>query len=128
LSQTLETLSWNLLRQGKFAEAEPVTRECLTILQKLQPNDWRRFNAESELGASLLGQKKYAEAEPLVLKGYLGMKTRETLIPANQQMRRGWAGIRIVQLYEAWSQPEKAAEWKAKLGLTDLPDDVFARP
>jgi hypothetical protein len=31
-------------------------------------------------------------------------------------------------MYEAWGKPGKAAEWKSKLGLTDLPADVFARP
>jgi hypothetical protein len=34
----------------------------------------------------------------------------------------------VVQLYESWGRPEKAAVWKAKLGLTDLPNDVFAGP
>ena len=34
----------------------------------------------------------------------------------------------VVRLYEGWGQPEKAAAWKARLGLTDLPADVFARP
>jgi hypothetical protein len=31
-------------------------------------------------------------------------------------------------LYEAWGRPEQARAWKARLGLADLPDDVFARP
>lgn len=35
---------------------------------------------------------------------------------------------RVVRLYEAWGKPEQAAAWKAKLGLADLPADVFARP
>ena len=30
------------------------------------------------------------------------------------------AGERLVQLYEAWAKPDKAAEWKAKL-KTDSP-------
>jgi hypothetical protein len=34
----------------------------------------------------------------------------------------------VVRLYEAWHQPDRAAAWKARLGLTDLPADVFARP
>jgi hypothetical protein len=28
------------------------------------------------------------------------------------------AGERIVQLYEAWGRPEKAAEWRVKLTRT----------
>ena len=37
---------------------------------------------------------------------------------------------RIVQLDEDWGQPEKAAEWRAKLppDSADRPVDVFARP
>ena len=38
------------------------------------------------------------------------------------------AAEQVIRLYEAWNQPEKATEWKAKLGMPDLPDDVFARP
>jgi hypothetical protein len=32
-----------------------------------------------------------------------------------------------VQLYEAWNKPDQAAAWKVKLGLPDLPADVFAK-
>ena len=60
----------------------------------------------------LLGQKTYAEAEPLLLAGYEGMKAREAKVP---KPRLTQAGERIVKLYEAWGQPEKAAEWRAKL-------------
>jgi hypothetical protein len=38
------------------------------------------------------------------------------------------AAERVVRLYEAWGKPAQAAVWKAKLGLADLPADVFARP
>jgi hypothetical protein len=34
----------------------------------------------------------------------------------------------VIRLYEAWSQPGQAKAWKSKLGLADLPADVFARP
>jgi hypothetical protein len=36
------------------------------------------------------------------------------------------AAERIVRLYEAWDKPDAAAAWKRKLGLADLPDEVFA--
>jgi hypothetical protein len=38
------------------------------------------------------------------------------------------AAERVVRLYEDWGQPEKADEWKVKLGMPDLPADVFAQP
>jgi hypothetical protein len=34
----------------------------------------------------------------------------------------------VVRLYEVWGKPDQSAAWKARLGLADLPDDVFARP
>jgi hypothetical protein len=37
---------------------------------------------------------------------------------------------RVVQLYEDWDQPEKVAEWRAKLppDSAERPVEVFARP
>jgi tetratricopeptide (TPR) repeat protein len=103
------------LAEGKFAEAETPARECLSIREKVIPDDWRTFNARSMLGASLLGQKKYAEAEPLLLSGDAGMQQRADEIPANSKVRLQESVQRLVQLYEATGQSEKAAEWKKKL-------------
>jgi eukaryotic-like serine/threonine-protein kinase len=44
-----------LLEEGKFAEAEPLARECLALRETMIPDDWRTFNARSMLGGSLLG-------------------------------------------------------------------------
>jgi hypothetical protein len=38
------------------------------------------------------------------------------------------AGQRVLQLYETWGRPEEAAAWKVRLGLAELPEDVFAPP
>jgi hypothetical protein len=82
------------------------------------------------LGGSLLGQKKYAEAEPLLLAGYEGMKRRDERIAPIHKVRLAEAIERLVQLYEAWGNVEKAAAWRAKLpsAAAELPADVFARP
>jgi eukaryotic-like serine/threonine-protein kinase len=119
----------SLLMQQKWADAEPVLRECLAVREKLQPDEWSTFNARSLLGGSLLGQKKYALAELLVLSGYQGMKAREAKIPAPGKPRLAEAGERVVNLYEAWGQTEKAREWRKKLRLKppELPSNVFAR-
>ena len=63
----------------------------------------------------MLGQKKFAEAEPLILAGYEGMKAREAKIPAPGRPHLPEAAERIVQLYEAWGQKDKAAEWRSRL-------------
>jgi len=110
-----------LLQAGKFVEAEPKARECLAQREKLIPNDWRTFNAASMLGGSLLGQKKYAEAEPLLLSGYEGLKQRKDKIPPNGMVRLKEAIQRLVQLYGATGQMEKAAEMKKELDASSLP-------
>ena len=33
-----------------------------------------------------------------------------------------------MQLYEKCSKHDQATAWKAKLGMPDLPSDVFAQP
>jgi hypothetical protein len=108
-------LGHNLLKQHKWAEAEPVLRKCLAIRQKAIPDHWLRFNAMSLLGGSLLGQKNHVEAEPLILAGYEGVKAREASIPAAVKSRPSEAAGRILQLYESWDKKDKAAEWRAKL-------------
>ena len=82
----------------------------------------------SLLGESLLGQGRYAEAEPSVVAGYVGMKAREGRIAMPDRSRFREAVERVVHLYEGWGRPEEAAAWKVKLGMPDLPADVFARP
>jgi hypothetical protein len=103
------------LQFGQFAEAEKILRACLALRQKLQPDIWTTFDIQALLGGSLLGQKKYAEAEPLLVQGYEGLKAREATIPAASKKFLTEAVERLVQLYEATGQPEKAKEWRAKL-------------
>jgi eukaryotic-like serine/threonine-protein kinase len=122
-SEHPETMQWAAdlalayLSQGKFLESERLSREILAFNRKKQPDDWQRFRAMSLLGASLAGRKKYAEAEPLLLEGHQGMAERQGRLgwmgAANSRYldrARGW----IVQLYEAWGKPERAAEWRKK--------------
>ena len=115
----LSELTRARLIEGKFTEAEELARECLAIREKEIPDDWRTFNARSMLGGSLLGQKKYAEAEPLLLSGYAGMRQREDKIPQQGKPHLKETLRRLVQLYEATSRPDQAAEWKQKLVAYD---------
>jgi hypothetical protein len=68
------------------------------------------------------------------------MKQREeTIPPILRKVRLTEAIERLVQLYDERGQKDKADEWRRKRpvtkaaapalpGLTELPDDVFARP
>jgi hypothetical protein len=80
------------------------------------------------LGGALLGQGKYEEAEPLIVEGYNGMGVRSAKIGAGGRFNLSEAAERVIRLYEAWGKPEEVREWWSKLGLADLPADVFARP
>jgi tetratricopeptide (TPR) repeat protein/tRNA A-37 threonylcarbamoyl transferase component Bud32 len=128
LAGDLADLGRNLLYQARWPEAEPLLRECLSIRAKAAPDDWSRYDATSLLGWSLLGQGRCALAEPLVVAGYEGIKAREARMPVPDRSHLREAAERVVRLYEAWGKPELGAAWKFKLGLADLPTDVFARP
>ncbi len=128
LARDLAYLGFNLLKQMRWSDAEPLLRECLAIREKTIPGDWRVYNTMSQLGVTLLVQGRHAEAEPLIVQGYEGMKAREARITAAGKLRLSEAAQQVVRLYEALGKREKAAAWKAKLGLTELPADVFVQP
>ena len=100
--------------QAKFAQSEPLAREAVEFDRKKQPDDWQTFRAETLLGASLAGQRKYAEAEPLLLEGYQGMAARKDRMGVPDWYHLYRARDWLVQLYQAWGKPGKAAEWKNK--------------
>jgi hypothetical protein len=111
----LAQLGVSLSKQRKWAEAETILRECLTIREKAQPDQWSTFTTRSMLGGSLLGQQKFADAEPLILAGYEGMKAREAKIPPPGRPRVAEGGERVIRLYEEWGKKDKAAEWRTRL-------------
>ncbi len=113
-SNGLALLGRCLLQQKKWADSEPFLRECLSMRERTIGDDWKVFNAKSMLGEALLGQKKYADAEPLLLKGYEGMKARETTIPAQGRDRLPEALDRLIDLYTATNKAEEAKKWQAE--------------
>ena len=127
----LAALGLNLLQRQKWADAEQVLRECLSIREKTQPEAWTTFNTQSLLGGALLGQARrvsegadkealahaaglYREAEPLLLKGYEGMKAREKTIPPQGAARISEALDRLIELYTAWGKPDEAKKYRAE--------------
>jgi tetratricopeptide (TPR) repeat protein len=103
------------LQQKKYAEAEPLLRENLSMRKAVMPNDWRDFHSESLIGESLLGQKKFDEAKPLLIEGYEGMKQRAAKIPAPLKHHLTEDGERVVRLYDDWGKPKEAADWRARI-------------
>jgi tetratricopeptide (TPR) repeat protein len=108
-----------LLKLKAWSDAEPVLRECLTIREKKEPEDWRTFNTKSMLGDALLGQKKHTDAEPFLLAGYEGMNEREVKIPPQAKVRLNEALERLVRLYDGWGKEDKAELWRKVLAETE---------
>jgi eukaryotic-like serine/threonine-protein kinase len=114
----LASLCGTLVEQGKYAEAEPLLRQCLAIQVRKEPGRWRTFQQCGKLGEVLLAQRKYAEAEPLLVQCYEGMKQRQTEVWAETLSEN--TGIRfqrltleyLIRLYAAWGKPEQAARWR----------------
>jgi eukaryotic-like serine/threonine-protein kinase len=113
--ETAASLALAYQAQGKFAASEALAREIIEIDRKKLLDDWQRFYAGSLLGASLAGQKRFAESEPLLLEGYRGMDARKGRIGIPEQYLLELARKWIVQMYQEWGKPEKAAEWREKL-------------
>jgi serine/threonine protein kinase len=111
---TLSSLATTLSHQQRFSEAEPLYRECLASRETNCPNAWYTHYTRLRLGAALMGKRQYAEAEPLLISGYEGMRKRESSIRERTKVLAE-AVQDLVQLFEATSRPEKAAEWKEKL-------------
>jgi serine/threonine protein kinase len=118
VANTLAYLSLNLQLQNRPAEAEPLAREALARYEGSQARDleWQLSYFTSLLGGALLGQKKYADAEPLLLQGYSGMKDAQATMVVPFYFRLTDAGERVVRYYEVTNQPEKAREWREKVG------------
>jgi eukaryotic-like serine/threonine-protein kinase len=101
--------------EGNYTQAEALLRESLRGFVKVRPDFWARFDAESNLGSSLSGQRKFAEAEPLLLSGYEGLARLEATIPPVNKSILEQAGEWIVALYQSWGRMDKAVEWRQKL-------------
>ena len=113
-------LSLNLLRQKKYADAEPMLRNCLELRKKLldrkQAAPWQVAYVKSMLGESLLGQKKPVEAEPLLVAGYDGLKQDEKAIPEMARNDRMAEAIRrLLDLATVTNRPDDVKKWQAEL-------------
>jgi tetratricopeptide (TPR) repeat protein len=118
-ADALASLGELRLEQQRYAEAESILRETLnTFEQSTTPDTWRRYNSQIMLGASLSGQKMYSEAEPMLVSGYEGMVRQEASIPAASRSKLQKARNWIVELYQDWGRPNKAAEWREKLQVS----------
>jgi len=120
-------LGWTQLHDQKYADAEATLREaCIGLANPSNgfSDSRQRYACESELGASLVGQKNYSEAEPLLLNGYEGLvRTQRQLdrmyaAEIEPRMTAVEAAGRIARMYEEWGKPQEAAEWRQRSETT----------
>jgi predicted Ser/Thr protein kinase len=119
--RALSLLGQVRLQQRKYSEAEATLREALSAYEETSAQAWHRYNCQSLLGASIAAQKRYIEAEPLLLAGYEGLLQRRAAIGVDNLYSLEDAQKAIVQLYQDWAKPWKAAEWKAKFAARPKP-------
>jgi hypothetical protein len=103
------------LQEKNYVAAESLLREALGNYEKTASDSWERWHSQNLLGASLAGQSKYAESEALLVSGFRGMIDHQATIPFEDRSALTQGGEWIVQLYERWGKPEKAAEWRNRL-------------
>jgi eukaryotic-like serine/threonine-protein kinase len=111
---TQNNLATAYLTAKRWTDAAQTARACLAQREKSQPDDWRRYQTMSQLGAALAGIGQAAEAEPLLVQGYEGMKARSATAPAQSKKQVAAAAARIVPFYEAWGKKDNADEWRKR--------------
>ncbi len=99
-----------LLRQGRFQEAEALYRRLLSTTEAVPPQRKGEILAlRAGLGRLLTELGRYDEAEKELLQSY------ELLEQAfgEERPETQWVIEPLIELYEAWGKPEKAAEFRA---------------
>ena len=105
-----------LLRRICAGDAELERKSAICFdRDKTNSDTWRRYYAESLLGASLAGLGKNAEAEPRLISGYRYMLERQSSIPAENRSILSQTRTWIAQVYEATGKSDQAREWQNEL-------------
>lgn len=108
-----QMLGANLLHQGQCVQATPYLEGANQAWKNTTAStDWRRFQAQSLLGAALTCNKDFAAAEPLLLSGYAGMKQAEPRMPAYQRDEIKKAADHLAELYAVWGKTDAAQKWR----------------
>ncbi|GMU36431.1 MAG: serine/threonine-protein kinase [Phycisphaerae bacterium] len=115
VASTRIALARALMSQGRYRESEPVLQEALRIRRKTLPDDVISISeAVGLLGENLIKLDRFPDAEPLLLESYSRLVALPDPRGPDVDARVSAAARRLVQLYERWNKPDKAAEWAAK--------------
>jgi eukaryotic-like serine/threonine-protein kinase len=103
-----------LVEQGHAREAEAPLREALAVRRsRLPAGHWQTASAESALGRCLARQGRFREAEPLVVGSYERLLADRG--PRHERTRDALANV--IDLYDRWKMPARAAEFRARQGI-----------
>lgn len=112
IARSLRLLGQIAMEQKRYAEAEPLFRECFEIRRESVPEGNPLIpEARSAWSESIAKQGRFEEAEPLLIESYPLIKERR----GDGHKRTTEALKRIVDLYQAWGKPDRAEQWKAHL-------------
>jgi hypothetical protein len=113
LADALFCAGANLVKQRRFAQAEPLLAEALALRQKSNPNDGSTIQARSALAQAKLGLGKFEETEPLLLSAYEAYTVRGDAT-GNGPKPEYSVALQLSEMYRAWGKVELAKEWLAK--------------
>jgi tetratricopeptide (TPR) repeat protein len=106
---TMNALADVLFKQNRYTEAKPLWEKCAEISrQKILSDDNVNLQYRIEAGNALTGLVRYDEAEEHLLAAYKVMLAKSNVLFAE-------ALISLIQLYETWGKPSKAAQYRALL-------------
>ncbi|MEE9296175.1 MAG: tetratricopeptide repeat protein [Phycisphaerae bacterium] len=108
----MNNLSAALRDQGKLDESEQWAKMALDgARRELSPGHALTSLFQVNYAKCLTPLQRYDEAEALLLEAYAELKAA---FGAHHKYTRRACGA-LVNLYEAWNRPEKAAEWRQEL-------------
>jgi tetratricopeptide (TPR) repeat protein len=111
-AETLAMLAGVLNRSGRASEAEARVRESVRIMRSVFGAEHvQTAFSELMLGENLAAQERFTEAEPIVLAASQIL----TAVHDESNFCPVYALDRVVALYDAWRQPDKAAPARAEL-------------
>jgi serine/threonine-protein kinase len=117
-----------LQAKGDCAAAEPWFKEAIEIFRKSVGADhWMVAEARGNYGVCLMKLKRYHEAEENLVASHAALKTTF----GDEHERTQKAIKRLIEFYDAWGRPEKAAQYRAMLeteATASIPSDASKKP
>ena len=116
---TERSLAVLLLAEGELASARVLLTHAYSSLQQAKrAGNWQIAEVESVLGALLAAEGRFAEAEACLVEGYRVLREARGESASYTRVAR----LRIVELYDAWGRPEKAAPFRTESIPTSAPN------